>query len=97
MKRLVIEVSNDVARDLERVARDGSETVEAVAARALKEGLAKCADKLPRAQAAKHGLDPLPKFTPPEDTQGLVEGRDWDDLVKWQNVLDEVEGAARGL
>ncbi len=76
MKRLVIEVSNDVARELERAARDSSETVEAVAARALEHGLPKCADAQP--EEATPG--PLPTFTPPEDAQGLVEGRSWDDL-----------------
>ena len=97
MKRLVIEVSNDVARELERVARDGSETVEAVAARALKEGLPKGANKGPGDQAEESTLAPLRTFTPPEDAQGLVEGRSWDDLVKWQTLLDEVEGPARSL
>jgi hypothetical protein len=97
MKRLVIEVSNDVARELERVARDARETVEAVAARALKEGLPKCADGGSGGQAAESTPSPLPTFTPPEDARGLVEGRSWDDLVKWQNLLDEVEGPARRL
>jgi hypothetical protein len=97
MKRLVIEVSNDVARELERVARDGSETVEAVAARALKEGLPRCADKGPEDQSETSTLAPLPTYTPPEDARGLVEGRTWDDLVKWQKLLDEVEGPARSL
>lgn len=93
MKRLVIEVSNDVARELERVAKHGSETVEAVAARALEYGLPKCVDTRREGSAPS----PLPTFTPPEDAQGLVEGRSWNDLVKWQNLLDEVEGPARRL
>lgn len=94
MKRLVIEVSNDLARELERVARDASETVEAVAARALREGLPKCTQTASRAGSSSVGL---PTFTPPKDAQGLVEGRSWDDLVKWQALLDEVEGTGRSL